>query len=71
MNISASGCENNPGPTITFDGELSLTRVNVRFIFRNNVKGTHTAEVSTGHAVIIPSEAQSVSITCSLIELTP
>ena len=37
----AEGCNNNPGPWITLEGELSLGGLNGRLIFRNNAKGTH------------------------------
>ena len=37
----ADQCTNNPGPFITFSGDLTLGGVGGRLIFRNNVKGTH------------------------------
>lgn len=44
-NFSASviteGCTNNPGPFITIGGELKLTGIDARLIFRNNRRGTH------------------------------
>jgi hypothetical protein len=50
--IRAAGCENNPGPYITIGGGLNLSGLNARIIFRNNVKGTHTAE-STANVTIV------------------
>ena len=43
--VDESGCENHPGPTITLSGAISLGGFNARVIFKNNVKGTHTATV--------------------------
>jgi hypothetical protein len=51
--ISASGCENNPGPYIYFGGGMTLSGVKARLIFRNNLKGTHTAEW-TGAVTLVP-----------------
>jgi hypothetical protein len=51
--ITASDCSNNPGPTITFSGALNLSGLSARFIFSNNVKGTHTA-TATADVTIIP-----------------
>jgi hypothetical protein len=50
--VSALGCENNPGPYIYFGGGLSLDGLNARFIFRNNLKGTHTAEAQANVTII-------------------
>jgi len=58
--VTASDCSNNPGPTITFSGGLNLSGLNARFIFSNNVKGTHTA-YATADVTIIP-EGTSVQI---------
>jgi hypothetical protein len=38
---TVDGCQNNPGPTITLSGELTLGGLNGRLIFRNNRRGTH------------------------------
>jgi hypothetical protein len=58
--IAASDCSNNPGPTITFDGNMTLSGLNARFIFSNNVKGTHTAQ-ATASVTILP-DGTSVQI---------
>jgi hypothetical protein len=47
VNYQVSGCDNNPGPTITFDAGFSLSGINARIIFRNNEKGTHEAIVES------------------------
>ncbi|HTL55774.1 MAG TPA: hypothetical protein VL361_08845 [Candidatus Limnocylindrales bacterium] len=53
--VAGSDCNNNPGPYITFEGGMALSGVNARFIFRNNLKGTHTKIVeSTANVTIIP-----------------
>jgi hypothetical protein len=58
--ITASDCSNNPGPYITFDSGLNLSGLNARFIFSNNVKGTHTAD-ATANVTILP-EGTAVTI---------
>jgi hypothetical protein len=54
-----SGCENSPGPNITFDAGLSLAGVNAVIIFRNNdnpVGGPHEAsEVLSSPLTVIPN----------------
>lgn len=53
---TASNCQNNPGPYITLDGELSLGGVNARVILTNNARFTHeTSADVVGNAVIIPA----------------
>jgi hypothetical protein len=52
--ITAGGCDNHPGPTITFGGELKFSGINARLIFRNNAKGTHTAVRTVEGITIIP-----------------
>src|SRR5215475_16167240 len=46
----ADQCTNNPGPFITFSGDLTVGGIGGRLIFRNNVQGTHehVEETSTG-----------------------
>jgi len=55
VDIAADGCENNPGPTITFGGEIALAGMKARLIFSNNLKGTLTAQSPAVSVVIIPS----------------
>jgi hypothetical protein len=52
-NVHAEGCSNHKGPFITLDGNLLLSGLNARFIFRNNVKGTHTAEDTRDVSLIL------------------
>jgi hypothetical protein len=42
--VDADGCSNHPGPVISMGGEIRLSGLKARIIFRNNVKGTQTAE---------------------------
>jgi hypothetical protein len=51
--VQAGGCENSGGPFITLGGDITLGGLHARFIFRNNVKGTHTAEASRDVAIIL------------------
>jgi hypothetical protein len=51
--VSAADCNNKGGPTISLGGEIVLSGLKARIIFRNNVKGTHTAEMFTDVDLII------------------
>jgi len=53
-NINETGCNNNPGPTITIDGAISLGGLGANLIFMNNTKGTHTT--------IVPTWATNISL---------
>src|SRR5436190_2060546 len=44
--INETGCDNSPGPQITVEGQIRLGGLEVEMIFKNNVKGTHTAVVT-------------------------
>jgi hypothetical protein len=46
LHVSASGCSNSPGPTITLTGTIGLGDVTGDVEFKNNTKGTHTAVVT-------------------------
>ena len=53
--VNATDCNNSGGPEVTLGGELSLGGFKVKLIFKNNDKGTHTAEVvTTREAVLLP-----------------
>jgi len=61
--VHADGCSNRKGPFITLGGDLVLGGVHARIIFRNNVKGTHTAEetrdisiVAEGSKIVLPKQ---------------
>jgi hypothetical protein len=51
--VQAGGCENSGGPFITLGGDITLSGLHARFIFRNNVKGTHTAEAARDVAIVL------------------
>ncbi len=59
--VDSDGCFNHPGPVITMGGQIVLSGLKARIIFRNNVKGTQTAQrfsdvdlIIEGTPVIIP-----------------
>jgi hypothetical protein len=59
--VTAAECSNNPGPVISVGGTITFAGLHARFIFRNNARGTHTAEdvrdvelIVKGSAVTIP-----------------
>jgi hypothetical protein len=52
-NVRAGRCNNRRGPYVTLSGNLVLSGLHARFIFRNNVKGTHTAEDSRDVAIVL------------------
>jgi hypothetical protein len=58
-------CSNSPGPFVTISGVLGLEGIDVKAIFRNNVKGTHEYEdvltvtsdlLPDGHTITIPKQ---------------
>ena len=51
--VDTAGCDNHPGPVITMGGEITLSGLKARIIFRNNVKGTHTAQTFSDMDLII------------------
>jgi hypothetical protein len=42
--VKTDGCSNHPGPVISMGGQIVLSGLKARIIFRNNVKGTQTAQ---------------------------
>ncbi len=51
--LEISGCSNKGGPFINVSGEITLSGLHARFTFRNNLKGTHTAEETRDVAIIL------------------
>ena len=51
--IHVENCSNKGGPYITIGGDITLSGLHAKLIFRNNVKGTHTAEADTDVAIIL------------------
>ena len=51
--ISTAGCNNRGGPVITMGGQIVLSGLKARIIFRNNVRGTHTAETYSDMDIIV------------------
>src|SRR5437667_123666 len=56
---TVQSCTNNPGPFINLQGELVLGGISGRFIFRNNVQGTHsrTEDVTVDVEVLPPGQS--------------
>jgi hypothetical protein len=52
IDIAVGDCSNSGGPWITIGGGIELSGVCANVIFRNNVKGTHTAEATTTVSLI-------------------
>ena len=50
--VETSECTNKKGPFITLGGEMVLSGLNAKIIFRNNAKGTHTADATTNVSLI-------------------
>jgi hypothetical protein len=59
--VTASDCDNSGGPQVTLDGEINLGGLAVQLIFQNNVKGTHTASV-TSTSVVVLALGDSITI---------
>src|SRR5713226_6867240 len=62
LQAAPSGCENNPGPFITLNGELALSGASARITLSNNTKGTHTASTDVSADVVIIPAGQSIQI---------
>jgi hypothetical protein len=58
--MTAADCDNSPGPFIELGGDLSLTGINARLIFRNNVDGPHEADDTTTATVTIVPAGESI-----------
>ncbi len=55
--FTVTGCENSPGPYISFTSGVTMAGLSARIIFRNNdnpVGGPHEADV-TRNAAVIPA----------------
>ena len=59
---TAEGCENNPGPFVTLNGELTLGGLGARLIFRNNEQGTHEHEEDVTVTVTILEAGEKITI---------
>jgi hypothetical protein len=58
--VSAAGCDNHPGPVITMGGQIVLSGLKARIIFRNNAKGTHSAQTYTDVDIIVDGTAITI-----------
>src|SRR5262245_32583995 len=59
---SAAGCENNPGPFVTLNNELTLGGLGARLIFRNNEQGTHEHDEDVSVDIAILEEGEKFTI---------
>ena len=62
VNVNETGCNNNPGPKVTIDGEIALGGLQLRLILANNVKGTHTTEVTLATNVVLVPLGTKITI---------
>jgi hypothetical protein len=62
LQATPSGCENNPGPYITLNGEIALSGASARIMLSNNDKGTHTASTDVSADVVILPAGQTIQI---------
>jgi hypothetical protein len=54
--LSATGCDNSPGPQVTLSGGMTLGGLGIDVTFRNNDKGTHTYTDDThADATLLPA----------------
>lgn len=60
VKTSTEGCYNNPGPYITLSGEMALSGINGRLVFKNNEKGTHTRTEDRIVDVVLVPEGESI-----------
>ena len=60
VDVSTDSCDNSPGPFITLSGEIALSGINARVIFRNNVQGTHTHTENVVVDVVILPAGQTI-----------
>lgn len=51
--VTVAECSNKGGPMVTFGGKIKLSGLNARLIFRNNEKGTHTAEAISEVSLVV------------------
>ena len=62
VNLTTSGCSNNPGPYITINGEMDLGGVKAKIILSNNAKLTHVASTDVVADVDLIPEGDAIKI---------
>jgi len=55
-------CSNSPGPTITLSGALAFDGIDLKAIFRNNVKGTHEYTDTFSVSGVLLPDGESITI---------
>jgi hypothetical protein len=51
--VTVAECNQKGGPLVTFGGNLKLSGLKAKIIFRNNEKGTHTAETISEVTLVV------------------
>jgi hypothetical protein len=62
ITVNETGCQNNPGPWVTLDGDIAFDGLGLRLIFQNNEKGTHTATVTYETNAVLLNLGESITI---------
>lgn len=62
LKATPSGCENNPGPYVTIDGEMKLSGLQARIILSNNTKLTHYNSADVAADVVLIPAGESITI---------
>src|SRR5215831_89513 len=62
VNLTTSGCSNNPGPYITINGEMDLGGVKAKIILSNNAKLTHVASTDVVADVDLIPDGDAIQI---------
>ncbi len=60
--VSEEGCDNSPGPSIMLEGKVVLGGLQAQLVFQNNVKGTHTTNVTYSSEVALVLPGGSITI---------
>lgn len=58
--VAGLDCANSPGPIISVGGSVTFSGLHARFIFRNNLKGRHTATDTRDVALVV--QGSSITI---------
>lgn len=61
LDITGTECDNT-GSTITIDGTLSIVGQGVRLTFKNNVQGTHTAQIVDQLTIEVTPLADAITL---------
>jgi hypothetical protein len=62
LSVSAAGCSNSPGPTITLEGEVSFSGLQHRVIVRDGVGGAIAGEATTNVDIVALEDGGTLSV---------